>query len=70
MKPLEPQTVQTREYHSYLLRLWQSGNAEPHWHAILERIADGERRGFANLDQLIAFLREQTGEIDQDTIQL
>lgn len=57
-------------YLSYLLRLWRvSGDGEPHdmgsktiWRASLESARTGEQRGFASLDQLFGFLREQTGE--------
>jgi hypothetical protein len=56
------------EYRSYLLRLWQadapgegprSGGVA--WHGSLESSLTGERQGFANLDELIEFLRNQTG---------
>jgi hypothetical protein len=58
------------DYLSYLLRLWRvSGGGEPHsmgekaiWRASLKSTRTGERRGFASLDELFDFLREQTGE--------
>ncbi|MBN1812132.1 MAG: hypothetical protein JXA14_09880 [Anaerolineae bacterium] len=58
------------DYLSYLLCLWRvSGGGEPHdmgrkaiWRASLESTRTGERRGFASLDELFDFLREQTGE--------
>jgi hypothetical protein len=44
-----------------LLRLWQIESKEQWvWRASLEDSHTGERRGFANLDALLAFLREQT----------
>jgi hypothetical protein len=54
-----------------LLRLWQTGR-QPTWRASLESAA-GERMGFANLDALLAFLREQTSaeeEVRPDNEQL
>jgi hypothetical protein len=58
------------DYLSYLLCLWRvSGGGEPHdmgrkaiWRASLESTRTGERMGFASLDELFDFLREQTGE--------
>jgi hypothetical protein len=50
-----------QEYQSYLLRLWRTssqGNAV--WRASLESAQTGERRGFADLESLFAFLEEQT----------
>jgi hypothetical protein len=49
-------------YLSYLLRLWQeSGGDAPLWRASLERPQDGERLGFASLEELVAFLEGETG---------
>ncbi len=49
-----------REYFSYLLRLWKvSGAGPPVWRASLEDARTGERIGFADLDILFAFLKEQ-----------
>jgi len=46
---------------SYLVRLWPTGVAGQHlWRASLENVQSGERRGFANLEQLFVFLMEQT----------
>ena len=46
---------------SYLLRLWPAGAAHQQvWRASLEDVQSGERRGFANLEQLFVFLMEQT----------
>ncbi|MBU0490882.1 MAG: hypothetical protein KKA73_00380 [Chloroflexi bacterium] len=52
-----------REYHSYLLRLWEVDDDQegPIWRASLESPGTGERRGFASLDALFAFLAETTG---------
>jgi hypothetical protein len=50
-----------QEYQSFLLRLWRtSHNGKPGWRASLESAQTGERRGFADLASLIAFLKEQT----------
>ncbi len=42
-------------YHSYLLRLWREFRQSP-WRASLESAETGERKGFADLDGLFAFL--------------
>jgi hypothetical protein len=48
-------------YRSYLLRLWQVDDAgQPVWRASLADAHTGERRGFASLAALAAFLAEQT----------
>jgi hypothetical protein len=44
-----------------MLRLWQvSHEGELTWRASLESPHTGERRGFASLEALFAFLKEQT----------
>ena len=49
-------------YHAYLLRLWDANSrGRPDWHASLEDTHTGERRGFADLEQLYAFLVAQIG---------
>ena len=49
-----------RQYYSYLLRLWQvDGAGSPIWRASLEDPRTGERRGFADLESLVAFLKAQ-----------
>ena len=60
--------TQQRGYLSYLLRLWQeSGESRdplgeaPVWRASLESPQSDECQGFASLNELVAFLREQTG---------
>ena len=56
--PEEPQ-----EYQSYLLRLWRtSSQGKLAWRASLESAQTGERRGFADLASLFAFLEQQTGD--------
>jgi hypothetical protein len=47
-------------YRSYLLRLWCTKPSEPGcWRASLEDSHTGERLGFANLEELFAFLIQQ-----------
>jgi hypothetical protein len=51
-------------YQSYLLRLWESNEKGEHvWRASVESPLTGERRGFATLQALFAFLRAQTEDI-------
>jgi hypothetical protein len=45
-------------YQSYLLRLWCTGEGKA-WRVMLEHVGTRERRGFADLEGLCAFLREQ-----------
>ena len=55
-----------RGYVAYLLRLWQvREQAGWGWRASLERAGTGERKGFADLDSLFAFFRDQAG-LSQD----
>jgi hypothetical protein len=64
------------DYLSYLLCLWRvSGDGEflgmgrkATWRASLESTRTGERRGFAGLDELFDFLREQTGEQVEEAV--
>jgi hypothetical protein len=50
-------------YLSYLLRLWQAtSGGKPVWRASLEDAHTSKRTGFACLDDLVTFLREQIGE--------
>lgn len=59
------------DYLSYLLRLWRVDGddaAQPTanqavWRASLENPHTGERKGFASLEALFDFLREQAEEI-------
>jgi hypothetical protein len=52
-----------RPYLSYLLRLWPAeGDEGSAWRASLESPHTGERRGFASLEDLCAFLRRNTEE--------
>jgi hypothetical protein len=50
-----------QRYLSYLLRLWQiESKGQLVWRASLEDARTGERCGFASIDALLSFLREQT----------
>lgn len=55
---------------SYLLRLWRTNRtAHPSWHASLEDTRTNERMGFANLEQLFAYLMallERDNKCDSD----
>jgi hypothetical protein len=49
------------QYLSYLLRLWETTDGERRvWRATLESPLSGERRSFASLDELFAFLTDAT----------
>ncbi|NLG28352.1 MAG: hypothetical protein GX557_10600 [Chloroflexi bacterium] len=49
-----------RGYRAYLLRLWRVEEAGcPNWRASIEEVRTRERHGFANLDALLAWLREE-----------
>ncbi len=51
------------DYHSYLIRLWRDMSADgADWRASLQDPHTGERRGFASLESLFAYLRAQTTE--------
>jgi len=48
-------------YLAYLLRLWRvKGKGKTTWRASLQSPQTRERRGFASLDTLFDFLRQQT----------
>ena len=47
-------------YLSFLLRLWRVDDGEASaWRASLQNALTGQRQGFANLAQLMAFLQQQ-----------
>lgn len=51
-------------YISYLLRVWRAqGEGKTVWRASLESPHTGEQKGFASLNKLFAFLRQQTGVV-------
>jgi len=55
-------------YGAYVLRIWEvrnhSGNAEPIWRYSLEPVHSRERRGFPDLESLMAHLRTLTMPAD------
>lgn len=58
-----PSEYESRQvtYFSYLLRLWRGDqSATSGWRASLEDPRTGQRIGFANLEQLFAYLMEGT----------
>jgi predicted ester cyclase len=53
--------AEPQEYMAYLLRLWRViAQGSTAWRARIENVHTGEPHGFANLDELCAFLNEQT----------
>ena len=49
-------------YRSFLLRLWQvDSEGKRAWRFSLENSGTGERRGFANLGELLVFLLDGIG---------
>lgn len=53
---------------SYLLRLWQTDHRGALvWRASLESAHTGERRGFASLVELYAFLDQETAAVNKLT---
>ena len=57
-------------YRAYLLRLWETGSLDSGrgvtWRFSLEDPRTGEKRGFADLEGLVAFLESETGEEQED----
>ncbi len=49
------------QYQSYLLRLWRDGEGKA-WRVMLEHISTHERHGFADMEGLCTFLREQMND--------
>lgn len=53
-----------RRYHSFVLHLWQEGNALPNappvWRFSLTHPHSGERTGFRSLEELASFLQQWT----------
>ena len=63
--------TQPERYLAFMLRLWQvDGEGRPTWRASLESPRTGERHGFASLEALFEFLREQTGSHASPTIEV
>jgi hypothetical protein len=57
------ESVTEQRYLSYLLRIWQTCDGQKEiWRASLESPGTGERRGFADLESLFAFLAAEVGK--------
>ena len=55
------------EYKSFLLRMWRVREADHEvWRASLESIESGEKRGFASLEALLAYLSELAGKPQEE----
>lgn len=58
-------------YRAYLLRCWQERSQQPEhlgvWRFSLQEPHSGQRRGFASLEALMAFLETQLA-IDEDAV--
>ena len=55
-----------RRYLAYLLRLWQVRDlGQTDWRASVENAHTGERRSFAGLAELFAFLESESGQVVQ-----
>jgi len=53
-------------YHSFLLRLWRVKEPKGYaWRVSVEQVDSGVLQGFANLDGLMIFLRQLTGEAQE-----
>ena len=56
-----------RGYRSFLLRLWQVDTEDKRaWRFSLENPVTGERRGFANLGELLVFLLDEVCDGQDD----
>jgi hypothetical protein len=66
-------TKEHPDYVSFMLRLWRENDEEERehgaieqvWRASLESSRTGEHWGFASLCELFAFLRRQTGAVEE-----
>jgi hypothetical protein len=63
----EPNGIrEPRDYFAYLLRLWrEKGGAAGRWRASLQDPHSGERRGFANLEELCSHLRQEMDHLPE-----
>ena len=58
-------TTEASRYQAYLLRLWLTGDDDTAaWRASLEDPRTGERRGFADVNSLLAFLAETYRKVE------
>jgi len=60
----------SRVYRAYVLRLWQEGRDHRTgagvWRFSLKMLPSGERRGFATLEALLAFLEQEMARAETD----
>lgn len=50
------------KYHAFMLRLWTSEiNGDSTWHISMESAESGEKKIFANIDDLYCFLKDLLG---------
>ncbi len=63
--------TQTPRYWSYLMRCWEEPSQTPDqpvlWRFSLEDVETGQRRGFHDLEALVAFLYSQTSQARPDS---
>ncbi|OGO62572.1 MAG: hypothetical protein A2030_11285 [Chloroflexi bacterium RBG_19FT_COMBO_50_10] len=58
--------MRSNTYISFLLRLWQvPTNGEHAWRVLLENVQTGEKRGFAGLEELLAYLCQVTADTNE-----
>jgi hypothetical protein len=70
MDDIKGSALEPTDYHSYLLRLWRDEDRKGPdqvgrrraWRVSLENPITGERTGFADLEGLFDYLREQTAD--------
>jgi hypothetical protein len=55
---------ESTDYHSYLLRIWRDGPQRP-WRASMQCATTDTLHYFADMSHLIAFLKAQTGDMDE-----
>lgn len=54
----------SQEYQAYVVRIWPVRDEEGViWHALITNAHTGETRGFAGLEDLFVYLREQTTRV-------
>ena len=49
------------KYHSYILRLWPN-SSQTAWYVSIQSIQNGEQIHFSTLENLLAYLLDQTAE--------
>lgn len=56
---------QNDAYLAYLLRLWRVRETRDKWHVSLEDARTRELRGFASLEEVLAFLQKEVAGKDE-----